>query len=624
MCGINGIISLKQNNQLVNVVNTMNDLIVHRGPNDDGIFIDDNRIFMGMRRLSIIDLNNGKQPISNNDGTITIVLNGEIYNYKELREKLLRKGATFKTNSDTEVVLKMYEFYGKEFLKELDGMYAFSIHDKSLNKVIIARDFFGEKPLYYTQNSDQFIWASELKSIIKTQTAKPNINVTALNIYFQLTYIPAPFTIYDGIFKLEANHYLEFNCSNFKFQIHKIEQPIKNYPILSKPEAIKITHDLVFESVKSRSISDVPIGTFLSGGVDSSIISFCLAQQNNTKIDTFSIGFEDKNYNETAKSKEIAKLINSNHHEFILKPKDFIEKLNDILLNFDEPYADSSALPSFIVANETSKFVKVALTGDGGDEVFGGYNKYYIGKLNKKYTQFIPKKLHNNLLDFSNNFLTDKNDSRGNIFKLIKFLKSVDYNNEYYYNIISLGFLNSEIKEILLDGKIHENCLDYFKKKYVSKPTTLSDYRNIDRFISLEGDLLVKVDRTSMLNSLECRSPFLNKKIWNFTNQLPENWLINGFDKKHILKEAFKDYFPKDFLNKSKKGFGVPVGNWLKSELKSQLLNFTEEEFIQKQAIFNYSSISKMVNDHLSGKLDSNFKVWTFYCFQIWWINNND
>ncbi|MEN2415084.1 asparagine synthase (glutamine-hydrolyzing) [Flavobacterium mesophilum] len=619
MCGINGIISSSQNNDLANVLSNMNDLIIHRGPDEDGFFNYENRIFMAMRRLSIIDLGTGKQPISNHDESITIVFNGEIYNYIELRNKLICNGAVFKTNSDTEVVLKMYEFYGKDSFGELDGMFAFSIYDKTLNSVLIARDFFGEKPLYYTQNKDNFIWGSELKSIIKALPAKPAINKLSLNLFFTLTYIPAPYTIYENIHKLEANHYIEFNCNDFVFQIHEIAQKFRTYPKISKSEAKKMTHDMVQESVSSRSIADVSLGTFLSGGVDSSIISLCLAQQSSTKIETFSIGFDEKSFDESEKSRTVANLINSNHHEFIISEKDLTNNIDQIILNFDEPFADSSALASYLVSEKTKKHVTVALTGDGGDEIFGGYNKYHIGELNEKYTSIIPKSLHSNFSKILENLLQIKSDKRGKRFQINKLLKSINYEGDFYYNIISLGFHENEIKEILNLNAYTENPLLYYKNIIKGNNKTLNDFRNIDKIISLEGDMLVKVDRTSMLTSLECRAPFLNKELWNFANHLPQEFLINRWDKKHILKESFKEYFPKDFLNKSKKGFGVPVGNWLRSNLKKELCSYIDKGFIEKQNIFCYETISNLVNNHLEGKNDNTFRVWTFYCFQKWY-----
>lgn len=606
---------------LMEAVEKMNAKILHRGPDDDGFFIEDEKAFiaMAMRRLSIIDLSTGKQPIFSEDKQKVILFNGEIYNFKILKANLQKQGITFQTNGDTEVILKLYEKFGVQSFAMLDGMFAFSIYDKTLNKVFIGRDFFGEKPLYYTKTNDSFIWCSELKSMMEVLPSKPQINVQALNLYFELTYIPAPFSIYQNIHKLEANHYLEFDCTTFDFTLNEIDQKFQKIEKKSKNECVKITHELVQESVVSRSISDVAVGTFLSGGVDSSIVSLCLAQNTSAKIDTFSIGFEKKAFDESDKSRTVAKMLNSNHHEFIISEKDLTNSIDEILLNFDEPFADSSSLASYVVANKTKEFVTVALTGDGGDEIFGGYNKYYMGTLNQKYTQFIPKKVHQFTSNSLSHLLHTKDDKRGKRFKLNRLLKAINYEGDFYYTIISLGFSEDEVERILQSNYFYRNSFDYYKSKIGDQNKTITDFRKIDKIISLEGDMLVKVDRTSMLTSLECRAPFLNKALWNFTNQIPESYLINGWDKKHILKEAFKQYFPKGFLNKSKKGFGVPVGDWLRDHLRSELISYCDKSFIEEQNLFHYDVISTIVGNHLSGKIDNTFRVWTYFCFQKWY-----
>jgi asparagine synthase (glutamine-hydrolysing) len=626
MCGINGYLSKNPADALLieSKLKVMNQSIIHRGPDQDGFYVDtsaDCTIGMAMRRLSIIDLSSGQQPIFNKDSSKIIVFNGEIYNFLTLRAELEKEGVAFLTNSDTEVILKLYEKYGVASFSRLDGMFAFSIYDKTLNKLFIARDFFGEKPLYYTRNQDGFIWGSELKSILKVLVSKPAINREALNLFLQLTYIPAPYSIFETIHKLEANHYIEFDCSNFDFQMKEINQQFKSYSAISKEEALQKTRDLVQQSVLSRSISDVPLGTFLSGGVDSSIVSLCLSQQTQSKIDTFSIGFEKKSFDETDKSRLVAKMINSNHHEFIISDRSLTDQIDDIILNFDEPFADSSALASYVVAQMTKKHVTVALTGDGGDEVFGGYNKYYMGKLNARYTSLIPEMLHKGIVSSMHSILKTTNDNRGKRFKFNKLLKAINYSGDYYYAIISLGYPETEIKDLLKEHCYQINPLSYYKEKIGNKTASLTDFRNIDRVLSLEGDMLVKVDRTSMLTSLESRAPFLNKEIWNFTSQLPEHYLLKGWDKKHLLKESFKSYFPKDFLNKSKKGFGVPVGDWLRGVLKIELLTFIDKKFIEEQNIFNFDSVSKLVLNHVNSLEDNSFKVWTFYCFQKWYRN---
>jgi asparagine synthase (glutamine-hydrolysing) len=625
MCGINGFIAKGHVTNISEKLNIMNDLIVHRGPDSDGEFVtieDHFSIGMAMRRLSIIDLSSGEQPIFSSDNQKVIVFNGEIYNYKVLKQEHLGE-YNFKSNSDTEVIVALYEKYGVAAFAMLDGMFAFSIYDKTINKVFIARDFFGEKPLYYSLDKDNFYWCSELKSLMKVLPNKPEISKQGLNLYFQLHYIPAPFTIYKAVSKLIANHYLEFDCLNFNFEIKEIKQNIiSKYSHLSKEEATKINHDLVYKSVESRSISDVPIGTFLSGGVDSSIVSLCLAQQSIKKIETFSVGFDKKSFDETDKSQTVAKLINSNHHEFILTENDLAENIEKILLNFDEPYADSSALPTYLVASKTKGFVNVVLTGDGGDEVYGGYNKYYMGRLNSNYTKFVPRRIHDFSHNLLNSLLHSKDDKRGLLFKAKRFLKAVNYEGDFYYDIVSLAFLEIERKEIFNKNSYVINPLHYYKKIIGDKNKSLTDFRNIDRLLSLEGDLLVKVDRAAMLTSLECRAPFLNKELWEFTSSLPENYLINSWDKKHLLKESFKQYFPKDFLNKSKQGFGVPVGDWLRGVLKEELLSYTNKKMIDQQNIFNYESILKLVNNHVDGKIDNTIRVFTYFCFQKWYKNN--
>lgn len=627
MCGINGIIdkTASAEEHLIHRLNTMNDLIFHRGPDEDGVYAKQDKSYsvgMGMRRLSIIDLTSGKQPISSEDGQIIIVFNGEIYNYQVIKAKLLSEGITFKTTSDTEVILKAYEKYGTEAFKWLDGMYGFSIYDKTKQKLFIARDFFGEKPLYYTATNNEFVWASELKSLVNTLSTKPKLSKKGVNLFLRLTYIPAPYSIYENIFKLEANHFIEYDLTKGSFQIHGIHQEIPpQVADISFDEAKKQVKEMVYESVESRSIADVPLGTFLSGGVDSSIVSLCLSQISSKTIETFSIGFHDST-DESQKAQTVADEIKSNHHIFKIGENDLKDNIHTILMNFDEPFSDTAALPTYFVSNKTKEHVKVALTGDGGDEIFGGYNKYYVGKMNGKYTSIVPQGLHKILLKTSQSVLADKSDRRGKRFKIKKMLKAIDYDGQYYWDIISLANTESELSQILTPSYYENNIFEYYKNILGDKKIeTLTDYRHVDKILSLEGGMLAKVDRTSMQNSLECRAPFLNKKLWDYTNTLPEDYLMNGWNKKYILKEAFKDQFPEGFLEKSKQGFGSPVGNWLKSSLKEELQGYIKEDFIAEQGIFNPETIISLVKDHLNSKRDNTFRVWAFYCFQKWYVN---
>ncbi|NRB58892.1 MAG: asparagine synthase (glutamine-hydrolyzing) [Winogradskyella sp.] len=629
MCGINGLIDKTQisEDKMSFVLNNMNDLIFHRGPDEDGVFAEQNDEFsigMAMRRLSIIDLSSGKQPIFTDDKQIVIVFNGEIYNYREIKSRLESEGVTFNTTSDTEVILKAYEKYGVESFQWLDGMYGFSIYDKKKNKLFIARDFFGEKPMYYTQNDKQFLWASELKSIIDTVDYKPNISKKGLNLYFRLTYIPAPNTIYEGIHKLEANHYLEYDFESFQHSIHKINhEPAPKTAEISFEDAKAKTKELVYNSVDSRSIADVGLGTFLSGGVDSSIVSLCLSQATDKKIDTFSIGFKKAAYDETDKSRVVAKMLDSNHHEFIIDEDDLKHNIHEILVNFDEPFSDTAALPTHLLSEKTREHVTVALTGDGGDEVFGGYNKYYIGKMNKKYTSVVPKFLHKIVSGLSNKYLIDKDDTRGRKFQVNKLLNAINYEGDFYWDIISLANTSNQLAEIMQDNFYDGDLFNEYKEVLgKQKVESLTDFRLVDKILSLEGGMLAKVDRTSMLTSLECRAPFLNKEIWEFTNTLPESYLMKGWNKKYILKEAFRDEFPENFLEKGKSGFGSPTGDWLRQSLRQELESYIEPEMLKKQGIFKVDVITKLVKDHLDSKKDSTFRVWSYYCFQKWYKFN--
>ena len=612
-----------ENTDVQSIIGKMNQKIIHRGPDEDGFFVEhleDKTIAFAMRRLSIVDLSTGKQPIFTEDKSKVIVFNGQIYNSEELKKTLVQKGFVFHTSSPAEVVLKLYEYFGLEAFKMLDGVFAFSIYDKILGKIFIARDFFGDKPLHYQHSEKGLIWASELKSIISVLDKKPEIDNTGLNLYFQLTYIPAPFTIYKGISKLESNSFIEYDVNTNALKIHEIHSEKIEKQQVSFDEAKKNVRKLVEESVSSRSVSDVSLGAFLSGGVDSSIISLCLSKQSDSKIDTFSIGFDKKSFDETDKSRLVANLIGSNHHEFVISEKDLTSHLDEILLNFDEPFADSSALPSYIVASKTADYVKVALTGDGGDEVFGGYNKYLIGGINQKYTSLVPRFLHQSVLKVANALTKQKGDERGLKFKVRKALNSIDYDHSFFYNIIKLGFTDKEMSIYLNEKDRVKNPLAYYQQR-IPNPKNLTDFRNVDKMISLEGDMIVKVDRTSMLASMECRAPFLTREIWNYTLSLPDEYLLKGNNKKMILKKAFENEFPEQFLEKSKKGFGVPVGDWLRQGMRSELLSYIDDKFLEEQDILDTQNIKKIVLNHLNSVEDNSFKIWTFYCFQKWYKN---
>ena len=453
MCGINGLIYKTPLIDIYSKINLMNNMITHRGPDDDGIYTFDNCVAMGMRRLSIIDLSNGNQPMHNDAGDIVIVFNGEIYNYKVLKAELESSGTKFNTQSDTEVILRLYEKYGSNMLNKLNGMFAFSIHDKRKNQIFIARDRFGEKPLYYHYSNDKFVWASELKSIVTVFPELIQISHHALTLYFSLTYIPAPYSIYNDVFKLLPGHFLTINTQTFEkevFEYWDINPTTEVDAGITYNAAQMQISDLLTESVEQRMIADVPLGVFLSGGVDSTIIAAIMANLSGQKIKTFSVGYENKRYDESVRAKQIANHIGSEHHEYMLDYTHLLDKIDEIVINYDEPYADSSCLPTWFISSKTVQHVKVALTGDGGDEVFGGYNKYMLPSYRKKVKKYVPEFLDPILTSSTINKFLSRGDSKSILSKIRKVVNLLNEDTvSGHLGLMALGFRQQELNELL-------------------------------------------------------------------------------------------------------------------------------------------------------------------------------
>jgi len=627
MCGINGIVRESRSFSLKEDIIKMNNSIIHRGPDDEGVYLFEGRLALGMRRLSIIDLTTGKQPILNKKKDKIIVFNGEIYNYKILQSDLQNLGYQFTTSSDTEVILALYEFYGESCVKFLNGMFSFSIYDKSKDIVFIARDRFGEKPLYYSTTNDQFIWSSELKSIVLLNPSLKKVSKTSLEIYFSLSYIPAPYTIYENIFKLEPSTTLTLNTLTLEYTTNKYWE-FKNENSFnldfSNYDKLKIkVRNLLTDSIEKRMVSDVPIGVFLSGGIDSAIVASVMSKISGSKIKSFTVGYQNKRYDESSRANKIAHYINSEHFDCLLNFNQLITQIDEIILNYDEPFADSSALPTYFVSKHTSNFVKVALTGDGGDEVFGGYNKYLLYSVGKNVYSFFHLQL---LKSFTVCNLFKNLDSKSGIVKLKKFIECLDESTiQSHLNIIQLGFRNNEVNNILTNTglygikKILLSIIDSMPQSFNSD---FQFIRYIDFKISLEGDMLPKVDRASMLSSLECRAPFLDHRLVDLSFNLPDNYLIRGFNRKRILKDAFEYAVPKNYFNSPKNGFEIPIGSWLRNELKSDLIKCLSKEFLDVHGLINKNFVSTLMNEHFSGSYDHSNKLWIIYCFQKWYLKN--
>lgn len=622
MCGIYGFISKKYTQaQLVTATNSLE----KRGPDASGYYFK-SPLGLGHRRLSIIDLSSGGQPMFSEDKNIILVFNGEIYNFQSIKKEVATLGCNFLTNSDTEVIIKAYQAWGLQgCLDHLEGMFAFALWDEKLQKIFVVRDRYGEKPLYYTSNKEGFFFASELKAL-KEHYSKEKLSKTALNLFFSLSYIPAPHTIYKDIFKLQPGNYLEIE-KNGEYKIKRfydlksIVQKNQNNQIKDYEQAKKELRQLLFSSVEERMISDVPLGSFLSGGIDSSIVSAIMAKLSNQPIKTFSIGFKEKAYDESERAALVAKHISSEHTLHILGHEDLLAVVDETLAYFDEPFGDSSAIPSMMVAKKARKKVTVVLTGDCADELFGGYEKYLGKHYAVKYNQY-PKVLRS-IFETGIKLVPHTNLTNHTLRKVKKVIQAAGQTPENrYLALTSLGYQPAE-KNNLLNAAYQEDVSDeilrYFNQVGITDELTQTFYSDLN--LVLEGDMLSKVDRASMINSLEARVPFLDSKIVDFSFRLPHHFKIQGNNKKRILKDTFADLLPKETLSFSKKGFGIPIRLWFQNELRSELLELLEAQFIENQAIFSSAYISKLLKEHMSNQENHSSKLWQLYVFQKWYQN---
>lgn len=600
----------------------MNDKIFHRGPDDDGVYIHDN-VGLGMRRLSIIDLTTGKQPIYNEDKSMIIVFNGEIYNYKSLKQDLSAKGHIFTTTSDTEVVIHCFEEYGNKSFKKLKGMFAFAIYDLAHNKMIVARDRAGEKPLYYYRDTNILLFASELKSIISSGMIKRNICKKALNQYLQLTYIPAPLSIFENVYKLLPGHYLEADSNG----IVKMEQywdvRYSNNELIYDFNLCKSKlRSTLFNAVEECMVSDVPIGAFLSGGIDSTIIVGIMSKISTRPIETFTIGYNDKQYDESNRAQATADFHKTKHHVFYLNYNDALPELNRILNNMDEPFADSSIIPTYMVSKYAKEYVKTVLTGDAGDELFGGYSKYLIGYYADKFNK-IPKWLRENVIQKTIYALPDNTSIMRKVRKVIDNSDKAIF--EQRRNLMCLGFKIEELSNLLKGDLIESDSINFIHNYYIRQldpNNELSCALYTDFKVVLEGDMLPKVDKASMLCSLEARVPMLHKDVIELAAHIPGKYKINSRNTKIILKETFKDLIPKELLRAKKSGFSVPIGKWFQNELKEELLKSLNEVWIEKQGIFEFNYIKQILEEHFTLTKNRSSELWLLYVFQKWYKEN--
>lgn len=588
------------------VINKMLQKIIHRGPDSDGVYCD-NEVALGFRRLSIIDLSSsGDQPIFNEDESICVLLNGEIYNYVELRAKLEKLGHKFKSRTDTEVLVHGYEEYGEYLLGKLRGMFGFVIWERNKKKLFLARDIFGIKPLYYGRLKDGgFIFGSEIKAFLEHPLFEKELNIKALKPFLTFQYNPLPETFFEGVFKLLPGHYAVLSQGNMTISRYY------NYILMEKEqkerEAVKQLDRVVTDSVKYHKIADTPCGAFLSGGVDSSYIACKMKPEK-----TFSVGFSNVNFDETRHAREFSSIIGSKIYTKYIEPAECFENFGNIQYHLDEPSANPSVVPLYFLAKLASEHVKVVVSGEGADELFGGYEAYVVSKKIKLYRALLPKFLRNLLAKFANIAL------KGNIkMALIRGAKTED---EDY---IGHAYIFTEREsEVILNHKYNYNfsVCDITNKYYaeVEGKDSLTRKIYLDLNLWLPGDILLKADKMSMAHSLELRVPFLDRQVFEFASTIPSGLKLKNKQTKYILRKAARVNIPEEWAKRPKKGFPVPIFVWLKDK---KYYDKVKEVFVSREAseFFESTKIMKLLNDHYEGRANNARKIWTVYTFLTWY-----
>jgi asparagine synthase (glutamine-hydrolysing) len=626
MCGITGFFDFtRKSNE--DILNNMTNILYHRGPDDMGCSFyetDYGNLGLGHKRLSILDLSShGHQPMVFEK--LEIVYNGEIYNFKEIKKELEKYNYNFHSDSDTEVILKAYHKWGISSVDKFNGMFAICIYDKVENKLILIRDRTGIKPCYYYEKNDLFMFSSELKSFHKNDFFEKKINLDALVLYLQYGYILQPYTIFEHTYKLRAGHYLELDLKTKKINEKKYWDVFDYYnkPKLdiSEDEAINKIEQLLISGFKYRMISDVKVGVFLSGGYDSSIVTAILQSQMEEKLNTFTIGFDNKGFDEAPYAKEIAHYLGTNHTEYYCTKKDALEILPRLCEIYDEPFADSSAIPTVLVSRLASKKVKVSLSADGGDEIFAGYDKYFTILKYNYYSLKLPKSIKI-FIKFLLNNINPKYIPMGNkidnfSMKFNKFKEMLSSTNVVDLMAEASKYFTKEEINILLNNSSNLNT--YFNSKVDNHNNDLNQMLAVDYKTYLVDDILTKVDRATMSISLEGREPLLDYRIIEFVAQLPSKIKYKDGTSKYLLKQIAHKYLPKNLLDRPKKGFSVPLNEWFKMELKEYLSLYLQKDRLDKEGIFNSSEVMKLKDEYLNGKEDNIHKLWFILIFQMWY-----
>lgn len=630
MCGIAGIVATTPR-ALAAQLQPMLDAQAHRGPDAWGVWPTapetETRVAFGHRRLAIIDLSEaGRQPMANAAGNVWITFNGEIYNFQELRAELERLGYRFRTRSDTETILYAYEQWGTDCVKHLRGMFALGLWDEARQRLFLARDRVGKKPLFYAQVGERLLFASELQGLLADREVPRAVNLAALDSYLSYGYIPAPHTAYQGVFKLPPAHWLTVDIKPDGFRLQQARYWSLAYEPkqqLSEPEAREQIRAKLTEAVRLRMISDVPLGAFLSGGIDSSIVVGLMAQQSAQPVKTFSIGFDEAAYNETDHARRIAEKWQTTHHEFIVKPN-ALEILPKLVRHYGEPYADSSAVPTFYVSQLTRQHVTVALNGDGGDESFAGYERYLGNRVAEKL-HAVPGAAFAGKL--ASRLLPDSIDPKNRMRTVRRFLTvAAQPMAERYTRWLS--FFHGETKPQLyspeflrqLNGARDGYLASLFAEVYAqaAQLDPVDAAMAVDVQSYLPFDLLVKVDITTMANSLEARSPFLDHEVMELAARLPVQLKAPGKDLKHLLKTTFADLLPPANVNRRKMGFGVPLGTWFRGDLRDFVRDVLLSKAATERGYFQRAEVERLVTEHQAGRADYAFQLWSLLMLELW------
>jgi asparagine synthase (glutamine-hydrolysing) len=621
MCGIAGIVGASRSDRIEEAaVRRMCNAIVHRGPDDEGILARQNT-GLGMRRLSIIDLSGGHQPIFNEDGTAWIVFNGEIYNFPELRPDLQAKGHRFSTHTDTETIVHLYEEMGSDCVQKLRGMFAFALWDEKRQKLLIARDRLGKKPLHYALRRGRLYFASEIKSILAVAPELAEVNRAALLQYMYLGYVPDPATAFRGIHKLPPGHLLEFERGEVRIRKYWDLPHYATHQPASEEECLEELESRLAEAVRIRLISDVPLGAMLSGGTDSSTVVALMARASSKPVKTFAIGFKQADFDESQYARIVAEKFATDHHELILEP-DVVGTIEKLTGSLEEPFADSSMLPTYFISCLARQHVTVALSGDGGDELFAGYERYGIQQKRERFAA-IPQTLSR--LYRQHVFPLMPKGMRG---RQLSYNLSLPWRERYADEMCfipaferEMPLLTPEFRATIAEsGDPQDILLRYFEQAPATDPLSQTLY--VDTKTYLVEDILTKVDRMSMLTSLEVRVPLLDHEFVEWVTALPPEWKMRGGQQKYILRKlAERVGVPKEVLYRRKQGFALPLVHWMRNEMRELIMTVLLEPRTLQRGYFDAAGVRRLLDEHFSGRRDRSSAIWRLLIFELWHRN---